>query len=184
MKSCVCCGRGLDDKSPCFELLHSSTQGSVSVAADSSSNKHFACPDCFGLLHAKRGCATSFGCPLDQCAGKVIGHRCWQQSVKTTRSGERHSSVVEPCDAVFIEEPTNMQADPCRWFVSKNSAFKEEHLMLSLQYMDKSDIEKLVVRSLTFPQRWWSTITHSLLGQSSFWFHQRKKFLTIMAHDT
>jgi hypothetical protein len=44
------------------------------VASDEGDHDHVVCVECFGKLHAFRGCATTLTCPSEGCNKSIVGH--------------------------------------------------------------------------------------------------------------
>ena len=125
MVLCSGCRRTLDNKSPYYELIHALVEG----------EQHFACPDCFGKLHASRGCSPHFDCPDPECKQHVVGHCCWSKQITTTRSGQVESKVVHRQLPVFIKKPSYGR-DPSRYYDQKEDSWcKNNWLLLERQQL-------------------------------------------------
>ena len=133
--ACCKCGDDIGDGVPFFELLHK-----VDVP-----EKHSVCVECFGVLHADRGCRPNFDCPSAECADSIVGHCCWKKTKKITRRTIVISKTVERQAPVFITEPSRLE-DPVRHFIQQPTEFQLKNILLSCQYVDSAgDIKSLVI---------------------------------------
>ena len=128
----------LPEGTPFYELIHAE----IIIG---KSRSHVVCVECFGKIHAARGCSPVIQCP--QCNLNVNGHYCWKKSVITTRAGAKISESIERGAATFISQPA-LDSDPGRYFSQMSSSYKSQHAVVSMLWMDDKTNE---TRSLVIP---------------------------------
>ena len=123
----VCCRCSSKLVGTFFELIHD---------ARSKVNDHFVCAECFGFLHAKRGCQPWFECP--DCSLQITGHYVWKKTVlsSTRRKATLSQAEERQLPAVFTNGATSIQLDPCRYFKAQDQAFKLDNSVVSMQWFD------------------------------------------------
>lgn len=124
--SCVRCLEGSYDD-PFFEL--------VAAERDPHHVDHFVCVDCFGELHARRGCQPFFKCPEANCRSRIVAHHCFKKRERYRRAkgGVVQDELHSKGPATYIKEP-DKKRDPIRTFLYEEDSFKQNHMQLALAW--------------------------------------------------
>lgn len=120
---CCSCKRGLSDYH--FQLL---PRNNYNISC------HSVCPDCFGNLHANRGCSPYFDCPSVRCKNVIIGHHC-HCSVQGRNANNEMELVLSTSTAKYKQPDKNI--DAIRIYQDASCEYQEDHITIVTSFFQK-----------------------------------------------